>query len=163
MKNLLIIGAGGHGKVIKEIAEDIGAYEKIEFVDDNSSEAIGKFSDLKKLNEEFDSAFVSIGNIELRKKLIDFLKTIGYEIPVLIHPSAYVSKSCKIEFGTVIEPMAIVNSNSIIGEASIISVGSIVDHNAQVGCYCQIDAGAVVESGSIVARETKVIAGQLAE
>ena len=44
---LLILGAGGHGKVVKEVAEATGRYEKIDFVDDHSNIAVGKVSDLE--------------------------------------------------------------------------------------------------------------------
>lgn len=159
MSKLLIIGAGDHGYVVKEIAQDVGCYEKIDFVDDRSKEAIGTISDLENLNKEYDSAFASIGNNELRSQIVDELKRIGYDIPVLIHPSAYVSKSCVLGVATVIEPNAVVNSNSYIGEGCIISVGAVVDHNATVGDFCQIDAGAVVCSGKRVESKTKINAG----
>lgn len=159
MSKLLIIGAGGHGYVVKEIAQDVGWYEKIDFVDDRSKDAIGMISDLRALRKEYDSAIVSIGNNELRCKIVDELKRIGYNIPILIHPSAYVSKSCVLGVATIIEPKAVVNSNSDIGEGCIISVGAIVDHNAIVGDFCQIDAGAVVCSGKRVESKTKINAG----
>lgn len=59
--NLLLIGAGGHGKVVAEIAEDCG-YEKIDFLDSNSPESIGKISDLEKFTNQYEYAFVGIGN-----------------------------------------------------------------------------------------------------
>lgn len=58
---------------------------------------MGKISDLERLHEIYDSAFVGIGDNHLRKELIYKLETIGYEVPVLIHPTAYVSKSRYIE------------------------------------------------------------------
>lgn len=163
MNNLLIIGAGGHGIVIKEIAEDTGAFEKIDFIDDNSDLAIGKTSDLNGLHTAYDSAFVSIGNNEFRSKLLSELKQLGYSIPVLIHPTAYVSKSCEIKCGTVIEPKAIVNANASIGEGCIISAGAIVDHNAVVNDYCHINSGAVVKAGTEVKEKTKIDAGQVVD
>ncbi len=163
MSNLLIIGAGGHGYVIKEIAEATGYYEKIEFVDDDNKIAIGKMVDLETLHNKFDSAFVSIGNCELRNKIIMQLKSIGYYIPVLIHPTSYVSQSAVLGIGTVIEPKAIVNANTSIGEGCIISVGAIVDHNAEIGDFCHINAGAVVKAGTKIESKTKIDAGQTAE
>lgn len=61
MKKLLIIGAEGHGKVVPEIAKDIG-YQEIHFLDDNSSEAIGKISDIEKFTDRYSDTFVGIGN-----------------------------------------------------------------------------------------------------
>lgn len=159
--NLLIIGAGGHGKVVKEVAEALESYQKINFVDDNSPEAVGKVSDLEKLRKEYGSAFVSIGNNHLRNELLHKLKKMEYEIPVLIHPSAYVSKTCKIENGTLIGPKAIVSTNTYIGAGSIISAGAIIDHDVILETCVHIDVGAIVKAGRKVKEETKLKAGEV--
>lgn len=161
MKRLLIVGAGGHGKVVKEIAEAVGCYEKIDFVDDNSSEAIGKVIDLQRLHEEYDSAFVGIGNNQLRNELIQKLRAIGYEVPILIDPSAYISKSCHIAYGTLVEPKAIVNTNAIVGAGCIISVGGIVDHDVVLEDSVHVNAGAIVKVGGKIKKEIKLEAGQV--
>lgn len=159
MKSLLIIGAGGHGKVIKEIAQDIG-YERIAFIDDNSQEAIGKIDDLHQFLE-YQEAFVGIGNNHKRNELLRKLEQLGYEIPVLVHPTAYVSRSAVIEKGTVIEPKAIVNAHTTIAEGTIISVGAIVDHDVTLGKCVHINAGAIVKAGGKVKDYEKLEAGQV--
>ena len=118
MKRLLIIGAGGHGKVVAEVAADIG-YEHIDFLDDTAQEAIGKVSELEKYKNQYNDAFVGIGNNELRGKFISKLQDYGYTVPILVHPSAYVSRTAKIDNGTVIEPKAIVNANSHIVQVAL--------------------------------------------
>ena len=162
MPSLLILGAGGHGKVVSEIAEDMG-YDKIDFLDDNSLDAIGKIYELEKFKNKYDEAFVGVGNNELRAELIQKLEDCGYTVPVLIHPSAYVSRSATVGKGSVIEPNAIINANSIIGIGSIISVGAIVDHNAEVGAYCHINSGAIVKAGGKIASKSRIDAGQVTE
>lgn len=159
-KCLLIIGAGGHGKVVKEIAEALG-YTNIAFLDDNSPEAIGKIADSKAFVNQFQEAFVGIGNNKFRGELLARLEQEGFTIPVLIHPTAYVSKSAVIGKGTVVEPMAIVNANSKIGIGCIISVGSIVDHDAILEDCVHVNAGAICKAGSFVSKETKLEAGQV--
>ncbi len=158
--NLLIIGAGGHGKVVAEIAADCG-YEKIGFLDDNSLEALGKIYDLKKFVGQYECAFVGIGNNKFRGELIKKLETCGYQIPVLIHSTAYVSRTAKIGKGTVVEPKAIVNANTRIGKGCIISVGAIVDHDVIVDQCCHINAGAIVKAGAFVEEYTKLEAGEV--
>ena len=159
-KNLLILGAGGHGKVVKEIAEALG-YTNIAFLDDNNAEAIGKIADSKAFVNQFQEAFVGIGNNKFRDELLSRLEQEGFTIPVLIHPSAYVSKSALIGKGTVVEPMAIVNANSKIGIGCIISVGSIVDHDTVLEDCVHVNAGAICKAGSFVSKETKLEAGQV--
>lgn len=158
---LLIIGAGSHGYVIKEVAEATGHYERIKFIDDNSDIAIGKITDLEKLHSEYDSAFISIGNNSIREILIQKLNDIGYNVPILIHPSAYVSKSARIGKGTIIEPKAIVNANVSIGNGCIIFVGTIIDHNVVIEDYCHLNSGSIVCNASRVLKGTKVDAGQV--
>lgn len=160
MKRLLIIGAGGHGKVVAEVAQDIG-YKNIAFLDDNSPEAIGKITDIEKFCDQYNEAFVAIGNNKLRGELLQRVKDCGYTIPVLVHPSAYVSKTATLGIGTVVEPKAIVNANSHVGDGSIISVGSIVDHDVEVGFCCHINAGAIVKAGGKIDSFRKLEAGEV--
>ena len=148
MNSLLIIGAGGHGTVVKEVAKACG-YDKIEFLDDTSTKALGKISEIDKF-KEYENVFVSIGNNKLRKKIFDTAKENGYKMPTLIHPEAYVSESAKLGEGIIVEPKAIVNSNVTVGEGCIISVGAIVDHDAKIGDYAHVNAGTIVKAASSV-------------
>lgn len=157
---LLIIGAGGHGKVIAEIANDCG-FDEIAFLDDNSPYAIGKIEDIEKYKDSFDYAFVGIGNNKFRSEISERLENAGYMIPKLIHPSAYISKSAQIEDGTIVEPKAIVNANTKIGKGSIISVGAIVDHDVLVSGFCHINAGSVVKAGAEIEAFRKIEAGEV--
>ncbi len=159
--NLLIIGAGGHGKVVKEVAETLGIYDRIDFVDDNAPEAIGAISDLPNLRASYEAAFVGIGNNAMRQRILEQLQRCGYHIPVLIHPTAYVSPSADIESGTIVEPKAIVNANSIVKEGCIISVGAIVDHDVILEPCVHVNAGAICKAGSKVAANVKLEAGQV--
>ena len=159
MKKLLIIGAGGHGKVVAETAEASGIYETVDFADDYSPNAVGKISDLERLHNLYDCAFVGIGDNRLRAELINKLEKIGYEVPVLIHPTAFVSKSATIEKGTVLEPMSVVNASAYVGTGCIISVGAIVDHDVKLGSCCHINAGAIVKAGAEIEDFRKLEAG----
>lgn len=158
---LLIIGAGGHGKVVKEVAEALNIYEKIDFLDDNSPEAVGKISDMQKLKKSYQAAFVGIGNNTFRLELLTKLDAIGYDIPVLIHPTAYISKSAKIGKGTVVEPKAIVNANTVVKEGCIISVGAIVDHDVVVNDGAHCNAGSICKAGSEIETCRKLQAGEV--
>lgn len=162
MKNsLLIVGAGGHGKVVSEVAEATGEYDKIDFIDDVCPNAVGKIADLERFYKIYDSAFVGIGSNHMRSELIQRLAAIGYKLPVLIHPSAYISKSCKIAPATLVEPKAIINANAVIGIGCIVSVGAIVDHDAVLEDYVHVNSGAIVKARGKVAKETKLEAGQV--
>ena len=98
MKKLLILGAGGHGRVVAEIAKAIGSYSLISFLDDSyvpdSNEVIiGKLSDVESFYDMYDDAFVALGNCDFRQHWMGKLYSLGYNLPVLIHPHACVSYS----------------------------------------------------------------------
>lgn len=161
MKRLLIIGAGGHGQVVKEIAETCG-YEAIDFLDDNSPNAVGKINEASNLAPNYDGVIVGIGNNTIRRDITTQLEKIeGINLVTLIHPTAFISKSAIIGKGTVVEPNATINANSKIGEGCIISVGTVIDHDCSIGYFSHINSGAICMAGSKVESFAKVNAGEV--
>ena len=164
---LLIVGAGGHGRVVKEIAESITdknghkKYQQIDFLDDHVESAIGKVSELDTLGKDYDEVFCSIGNPNVREDVLQQAEKSGFSIARVIHPTAYVSSSAMIKQGTVVEPKAIVNENSFIGFGCIISAGAIVDHDVVVEDFCHVNVDAICGAGSRVLRDTKISAGEV--
>lgn len=156
MYNLLIIGAGGYGYVAKNVAESMSKYEKISFIDDNNPEAVGKFDDYIKFTNEYNCAFVALGNPKMRRDWFEKLKVAGYSLEVLISDKSYVSPTAKISEGSIVEPMAVVNSAAEIGCGVLVCAGAVVNHNSTVKDFCQIDCGAVVGAGAVVEENTKL-------
>lgn len=152
MSKLLILGAGGHGKVVAECALSLGVYTAIAFLDDDKKVVersilsllpiIGTFSDAGNFAHEFSYAFVALGNNRSRVELITYLTKIGYKIPCLIHPAAYVSKFAHIGSGTVIMAGAVVNADAHIGVGGIINTGASVDHDCVLGRGVHLSPGA---------------------
>jgi len=159
--NLLIIGAGGHGHVVKETAQALGIYKRIDFIDEHSELAIGTCGELEKFKAEYSEVFVAFGNNELREKWLITAKKLGFHIPALVHPRAYVSPSATIEEGVIILPNAVVNTCSKIKPGSIIGIGCLVDHDVIIGEYCHINTGAIIMAGSNINNLTKVEAGEV--
>lgn len=166
-KRLLILGAGGHGKVVREVALSIlgidGApvYETVDFLDDEEENAIGTITDMEKFRNCYSEMFCGIGNNPIRKQLLKQAEEMGFSIPVLIHSSAYISPSAALEAGTVVEPRAIINANSIVRKGCIISVGAIIDHDVEIGEFSHVNAGAIVKAGTSVERGKKLEAGEV--
>ena len=156
MKKLIIVGAGGYGYVARETAISTGEYEKIDFLDDNNHEAIGKFDDYENFAKDYKGAFVALGNPELRKQWIYKLKEAGFSIETLISPGSYVSPTAEIAEGSIVEPMAVVNSHAEIGVGVLVCAGAVINHNSVVKGFCQIDCGAVVGVGAVVEENTKL-------
>lgn len=147
-KDLLICGAGEYGRVVKEIVEEIKAFDKIAFLDDFGSLAIGRFDEIERFKNQYKNAVVAVGNVDFREKLIKKLKLTGYMLPAIVSPRAYVSKSAKIGCNTIIEPFAVVNAESEIGDGTFICAGAIVNHNSKVGECCTLQCGSVVAANS---------------
>lgn len=165
-KSLLILGSGGHGKVVKEVAlsmknENGNVYDRVDFLDDNSADAVGTISEVELFKNQYDEAFCGIGNNQFRKTILEKLSKLGYCIPVLVHPTSYISDTAVVEKGTVVEPKAIVNANTVVGSGCIISVGAIVDHDVIIGECCHINAGAICKAGSKLEACTKLEAGEV--
>lgn len=158
---LLILGAGGHGRVVRETAQAMNLFEEIAFLDDNAADALGKLEELPRFLEEFDCAMVAMGNPRLRREQQTRLEKLGAKLPPVIHPRSMVSPSAKIGEGTVIMAGAVVQTNAVIGCGCILSAGAIVDHDARLGDYCHINAGAMVPSMAEVPENTKVDYGEV--
>ena len=158
-ENLLILGAGQYSFVARETAEAMGCFGRIDCLDDNNPGAIGKLADYLELSGIYRHAFVAMGNPDLRLSWLKRLDEAGYELPVLVHPKAYVAPSARIMGGSIVEPMAAEQSNALVMTGCLICAGSIVNHNAVVEAGCQIDCGAVVMSNAAVPRGTKVPCG----
>lgn len=151
MKSLLIVGAGGYGQVVREIAEK--EYHPIDFLDDNHPEAVGRICDLEVLQNRYDGVIVAIGNPAIRKQIFRQI-----EKPVsVIHPRAVISRRAQIGPGCVIEANSVINPSASVTEGCFVCAGAVVNHDAVVSGFCQIDCNAVVESGAVVPEGTKVI------
>ena len=149
MKDLIIIGAGGHGRVIADIAQKLGVYETISFLDDSDTKEsmglpiVGKTSDITKYIEVAD-VFVAIGNNTVRGEFVESLLAMGANIPTLIHPSAVIGACVEIGVGTAIMAGAVVTPCSKLGKGVIVNTCSSVDHDCIIDDYCHIAVGAHV-------------------
>ena len=140
---IVIIGAGGHGRVCAEIAELCG-YHRILFLDDAADKAervYGTTDRLPELIDEYD-VFVAIGNNNVRKRITESCCMQGCTLATLIHPKSIVSKGAEISSGTVVMAGAVINTGAEIGRGVIINTGSSVDHDCHIGDYSHIAVGA---------------------
>lgn len=162
-KKLVIIGAGGHGKVVADVAKKNG-YTNIEFLDDNSNvllcgsyPVVGKCKDAYKFKD--DDFFIAIGNGTVRRKLYMQLEKLGLNIVTLIHPNATIADSVTIGIGSVIMAGSVINSYTKIGKGAIINTCASVDHDCVVGEFTHISIGAHVAGSVIIGNNTWIGAG----
>jgi len=162
---IILIGGGGHCKSVIDVLEQENRYKIAGIVDKKERigehvlgyEVIGCDDNLPSLFQQFKYALVTLGQIEsssLRKKLFGALKDIGYTLPVVISPFAYVSKHAVIEEGTVVMHHACVNAAASVGKNCIINTKALVEHDAVIGDNCHISTAGVVNGGVKVANDS---------
>ena len=143
---LLIVGAGGHGKVVADIAIKINRWKQIDFLDDESTKSsmgikvIGGFNCIDKYVKDYD-IFVAIGSNKIREDLQTQLENSRANIPTLIHPNAIIGEQVEIDIGTVIMAGAVINCCSKIGKSCIINTGATIDHDNLIEDFVHISPG----------------------
>lgn len=159
MKSLLIVGAGEYGQLVKELATTLG-YNKIGFLDDNSSEAIGQISDYSSFSGEYSDFVVAIGNPIVRKEFFDIMSSIFTPV-TLVSTFAYISPTAVISPGCIIESGSVINTAANVGIGCIINAGAVINHNSKVSDFCQVDCNAVIAAGGFVPEGMKIKSGQV--
>lgn len=172
MKELYILGAGGHGRVVMDIAESMEKYEKIRLFDDNPEEK-GKrcggccVEGTKELllqyaqNNPEAEAFVAIGNNEIRKRVQEYLEQKKIPVTTLIHKNAVLSQKVQLGSGTVVMPGAVVNCGTVLGKGTIINTACSIDHDNRIGDYCHVSVGSHLAGTVIVGNQTMIGAGAI--
>jgi sugar O-acyltransferase (sialic acid O-acetyltransferase NeuD family) len=161
-KNLAIIGASGHGKVVAEIAELLGY--KVLFFDDAYPEKShvehwsikGCFKDFLLAKNSLAGAVVAIGNAQIRESIIAELQKIKIATPTLIHPSAIVSKYAKVDDACVVMAGAVINAFATIGKGCIINSNAIVEHDCKLADFVHICPSSAIAGGTIIGERTWV-------
>lgn len=143
---LVIIGAGGHGKVVADIAK-LNGYEEILFLDDDVTKTkIGKYdvagtlNDADKYTNDYDF-FVAIGNNKFRKEITNILENKDIVTISMIHPSAVIDKTVNIGKGTVVMANTVINADTKIGDGCIINTAATVDHDCVIEDFVHISPG----------------------
>ncbi len=149
MEKLLLVGAGGLGRVA---LEHVSHKYKCAFVDDadvpevNGIPIVGKINDIKRLYEEYHQLIVTIGNNKLRKQIYEEAENIGYELPNIIVPSAYISPYASIGSGCVILNNVVIQNNAKVGNSVILNPGVEIHHDSTIGNYVVVYTNTVVRS-----------------
>lgn len=145
--HLVLMGAGGHGRVAADIAEAQG-WGRISFLDgaypelnDNAGwPVVGRLEAVREFLAQDSRAFVSIGANARRETVFSTLA--GEDVPVLRHPSATVSRHARIGAGTFIAPGALININAVLGFSVIVNTAASIDHDCRIGDFVHVSPGA---------------------
>ena len=165
MSAIIIVGAGGHSKVVTEVIKlDDYYFRKLiyGFVDDNEGaklfnyQHLGKIESLNELEMDNYEFICAIGNNQIRRKIVERIEGMNLGSTTnwgtYIHPSAVISPSAKIGVGTVIMANAVVNADAIIGDHCIINTGAIIEHDCVIEDYTHISPNATL-CGTVYVRK----------
>lgn len=177
-KQLFVLGAGGHAKVLLNIIRLTKQWSTIHVFDDAYSAEISKvvsqllvtgnsqalYLHLQK-NHDADF-FIAIGNNAIRARHFSFLSSTGAQAPTLSHPTSVIAETAQIEKGSVIMANAVVNPEAKVGQNTIINTAVVVEHDCVIGDHIHISPNATicgecsVGDGSWIGAGTVILGGK---
>jgi sugar O-acyltransferase (sialic acid O-acetyltransferase NeuD family) len=152
---ILLIGAGGHALSCIDVIEQEGIYKIAGLIGLTSEmniqllrySVIGTDKDLAQLANKHQYAFITVGQIKTpthRIRLYQDAVKLGFQLPVLVSATAYISPHATIEAGTIVMHGAIVNAGARIGKNCIINSRALVEHDTTVEDHCHISTGTIL-------------------
>lgn len=160
--DVLIVGAGGHGRVVLDILRASRQHKVLGFLDADPALAgtevssvpvLGHPQHLLKLRGKAKGAIVAVGDNRARLSYATHLSSAGLELITAVHPAAVVSPTATVGRNTVICAGAIIGPDTRIGDSVIINTSAVVDHE------CQVADGVHIAPGALLAGRVKVEAG----
>lgn len=155
MKDLILIGAGGHALSCIDVIEQTGDYRVMGLVGTPNEvgkqvlgyEVLGTDDNLPKLMSLASAAVIAVGQIksaQRRVAIFERLKQLGFDLPVIVAKDATVSRHASLGVGTMVMHGAIVNAGARVGSNCIINSRALVEHGATVGDHCHVSTGAIL-------------------
>ncbi|MDB2384593.1 hypothetical protein N9V90_01985 [Endozoicomonas sp.] len=135
----MILGAGGHARVLADTALTTKQWDSVAFLDDQYPElssmngwpVIGRISEAASYVEEYPEMALGLGveHDSLRLKLLVAISQAGARFPAIIHPAATVSALATVREGSVVFAGSVININTRVGTACIINTHASIDHD----------------------------------
>ena len=165
MRRLLIIGTGGHGKVVLDCAKK--SYDSITFLtNDIHTKSINGYpilfeqeTSMDYLINNFDELIVAIGNNKARLNISMDFNARGMKLATIIHDKAIISEDALIGDGTVVLANAVINSSAVIGKCCIINTGAIIEHDCILKNGVHISPNAAMGGTVFIGEKTWVCVG----
>ncbi|CAD7288709.1 NeuD/PglB/VioB family sugar acetyltransferase [Campylobacter suis] len=157
-ENIVLIGGGGHARSCIDVIELENRFNIIGIVDNGLKkgtkvldyEVLGSDSDLPEIFKICKNALICIGQIktpEPRIKAYELALSLGFKLPSIISPLAYVSKYADVQDSSIIMHHAFINAGAKIGKNCIINSKALIEHDAVIGDHCHISTASVINGG----------------
>ena len=171
-QDLILIGAGGHAIACIDAIEQQGTYSiagLIGLAEETHTlccgyRIIGTDTHFSEIHQLYSNAHIAIGQIKtavLRKNLFEELVKIGFNMPVIVSPFAYVSKHVNIGAGSIVMHGAIINAGAQIGENCIVNSRALIEHDCRVANHCHIATGAIINGGVTINESSFIGSGSV--
>lgn len=165
-EELILIGGGGHCASCIDVIEQEDKFKIAGIVDKDAVcgalygyPILGGDDDLQELRTKFSYAFIAVGQIkspEPRIRLFEHVRSLGFILPTIVSPRAYISRHASIGEGTIIMHDALVNSCANIGCNCIVNSKALIEHDGIVEDHCHISTAVIINGGAKVRRGTFV-------
>ena len=158
---IILLGAGGHSRACIDVIEQQNHFQiagLIGLPEQRHNQhlgysVIGTDDDLPQLVKDHPFTLVTVGQLQSpdpRIRLCTQALKLGFQLPVVIAPTAYVSRHATISPGTIVMHGAIVNAGAKIGSNCIINSRALIEHDAIVEDHCHISTGSILNGGAAV-------------
>lgn len=154
---LVVVGAGGHAKVLADLIAAGGRYRVVGAVDPKPNGAAAKHSGLTILGGDellprlkakgVSHAAVGVGaspDTAPRAALRRALAALGFRLPALVHPRAIVSPGAALGDGSQVMAGAVVNAGARLGAGAVVNTGAVVEHDCAIGDDAFVGPGATL-------------------
>lgn len=170
--SLILIGAGGHAHACIDVIEQNGQYRIAGLVgmpEEMNALHLGYIvmatdNDLPELAKAHHYAFITVGQIhspESRMRVFNQAAGLGFQLPVIIAPTAHVSRHATVGAGTIVMHGAIVNAGARVGNNCIINTRALIEHDATVEDHCHVSTGAILNGGAYIGAGSFVGSGSV--
>lgn len=166
-EKIILVGGGGHCRSIIDVIEAGGHFDIEGIVDTEERigtqvlgySVIGCDKDLQTLCGSVRNFCIALGHVKStirRRELYTILKMHGAHLPVIISPTARVSKWATVAEGTVIMHQVVVNANATIGVCGIVNTSAVIEHDVVIGDHCHIGPMAVLNGNCLVGSDNLI-------
>ena len=163
---VLVIGAGGHAKVVVELLRAAG-HEIAGLIDPAPAAplilgvpVLGDDTTLPALRASgLATAVVALGSNRARQLAGERLLALGFALPAVCHPAAILSPSALVEPGAVVMAGACVGAEALVGRFAIVNTRAVVEHDNRIGPAAHVAPGCTLAGNVTVGDRTLVGAG----
>jgi UDP-perosamine 4-acetyltransferase len=168
----VMVGAGGHGRVVADLIRLSGHLELVAVVDDDSRthggyldgvEIIGSTALLERHPRAATACVVAIGDNRTRARIYNLALGLGYHLPPLVHPAAVIARGVKLPSGLIVCAGAVVAPGVHLGTDCLIGANATLEADCELGDHCRVGPGALLLYGCRVSFYANVEPGIIVE